>query len=105
VEHFSVFLQKWRAMVEVSFLRYCVDPNAPKEPLDADALAEAQRLMPLMASLMRADGGDDEALVRGPPGRGERRWQRRRLFSRRVLSPLLSGQPGSVEGTRGGPEP
>jgi hypothetical protein len=49
VEHFSVFLQKWRAKVEVSFLRYCVDPNAPKEPLDADAQAEA-------------DGGDDEAL-------------------------------------------
>ena len=40
VEYFSVFLQKWRAKVEVSFLRYCVDPNAPKplgapkEPLD-----------------------------------------------------------------------
>jgi len=48
VEHFSVFLQKWRAKVEVSFLRRCVDPNAPKEPLDADAQAEA-------------DGGDDEA--------------------------------------------
>ena len=29
-------------------LRRCVDPNAPKEPLDADAQAEA-------------DGGDDEA--------------------------------------------
>ena len=37
-----------RAKVEVSFLRRCVDPNAPKEPLDADAQAEA-------------DGGDDEA--------------------------------------------
>ena len=48
VEHFSVFLQKWRAKVEVSFLRRCVDPNAPKEPLDADAQAEA-------------DGGEDEA--------------------------------------------
>ena len=48
MEHFSVFLQKWRAKVEVSFLRRCVDPNAPKEPLDADAQAEA-------------DGGDDEA--------------------------------------------
>jgi hypothetical protein len=34
--------------VEVSFLRRCVDPNAPKEPLDADAQAEA-------------DGGEDEA--------------------------------------------
>ena len=48
-----MFLQKWRAKVEVSFLRRCVDPgvdpNAPKEPLDADAQAEA-------------DGGDDEAL-------------------------------------------
>ena len=45
-------MQKWRAKVEVSFLRRCVDPNAPnlppKEPLDADAQAEA-------------DGGDDEA--------------------------------------------
>jgi hypothetical protein len=48
VEYFSVFLQKWRAKIEVSFLRRCVDPNAPKEPLDADAQAEA-------------DGGDDEA--------------------------------------------
>ena len=35
VEHFSVFLQKWRAMVEVRFLRCCVDPNAPKEPLES----------------------------------------------------------------------
>ena len=35
-----VFLQKWRAMVEVRFLRSCVDPNAPQEPLDADAQAE-----------------------------------------------------------------
>ena len=57
-----MFLQKWRAVVEVSCLRCCVDPNAPKpllgapkplrgapkEPLDADAQAEA-------------DGGDDEA--------------------------------------------
>ena len=40
VEYFSVFLQKWRAMVEVRFLRSCVDPNAPQEPLDADAQAE-----------------------------------------------------------------
>jgi hypothetical protein len=48
VEHFSVLLQIWRAKVEVKFLRNCVDPNAPKEPLDADAQAEA-------------DGGDDEA--------------------------------------------
>ena len=39
---------KWRAKVEVSFLRRCVDPHAPKEPLDADAQAEA-------------DGGEDEA--------------------------------------------
>ncbi len=49
-----MFLQKWRAKVEVSFLRYCLeyclDPNAPKEPLlplesalDADAQAEAAR--------------------------------------------------------------
>ena len=51
-----MFLQKWRAKVEVSlsFLRRCVlcGPQrpraAPKEPLDADAQAEA-------------DGGDDEA--------------------------------------------
>ena len=50
-----MFLQKWRAVVEVSCLRCCVDPNAPKpllgapkEPLDADAQAEA-------------DGGDDKA--------------------------------------------
>ncbi len=47
-----MFLLKWRAMVEVRFLRCCVaghcGPNAPKEPLDADAQAEA-------------DGGDDEA--------------------------------------------
>ena len=35
-----MFLQKWRAMVEVRFLRSCVDPNAPQEPLDADAQAE-----------------------------------------------------------------
>ena len=42
VEHFSVFLQKWRAMVEVRFLRCCVDPNAPREPLDADAQAEGR---------------------------------------------------------------
>ena len=41
VEHFSGFLQKWRAMVELSLLRCCVDPNPPKEPLDADAQAEA----------------------------------------------------------------
>ena len=26
--------------VEVRFLRCCVDPNAPQEPLDADAQAE-----------------------------------------------------------------
>jgi hypothetical protein len=52
VEYFSVFLQKWRAKVEVSFLRYCVDPNAPKEPLDADAQADSEA---------EADGGDDEA--------------------------------------------
>jgi hypothetical protein len=32
VEHFSVFLQKWRAKVEVSFLRNCVDPNTPTPP-------------------------------------------------------------------------
>ena len=37
-----MFLQKWRAKVEVRFLRRCVDPNAPKEPLDADAQAEAE---------------------------------------------------------------
>ncbi len=55
VEHFSVFLQKWRAKVEVRFLRYCVDPNAPRTGpksrwmlMAADAQAEA-------------DGGDDEA--------------------------------------------
>ena len=35
VEHFSVFLQKWRAKVEVSFLRRCVDPNAPNLPQGA----------------------------------------------------------------------
>ena len=84
VEHFSVFLQKWRAKVEVRFLRYCVDLNAPKEPLDADAQAEA-------------DGGDDEAPPDVESDDGSvagTRW----LFPRRVLSPLLSGQPGSVEG-------
>ncbi len=77
-----MFLQKWRAMVEVSFLRRCVDPNAPKEPLDADAQAEA-------------DGGDDEApldvesvdgsVAGSSPGESS------------PHSPLLSGQPGSVE--------
>ena len=84
VEYFSVFLQKWRAMVEVRFLRSCVDPNAPQEPLDADAQAEV-------------DGGDGggEVPLRTPPGRGGRRRQRRRLSSQRVpsrgLSPPLSG--------------
>ena len=29
LEYLSVFLQKWRAMVEMRFLRWCVDPNAP----------------------------------------------------------------------------
>ena len=47
-----MFLQKWRAMVEVRFLRCCVDPNAPREPLDADAQAEGRGA--------EADGGDDE---------------------------------------------
>jgi hypothetical protein len=36
-EYFSEFLQKWRAMVEVRFLRCCVDPIAPQEPVHADA--------------------------------------------------------------------
>ena len=40
-------------MVEVRFLRCCVDPNAPKEPLDADAQAEADG--------GTSDGGEDEA--------------------------------------------
>ena len=50
MEYFSVLLQKWRARVEVRFLRSCVDPNggpnAPQEwqePLDADAQAEVER--------------------------------------------------------------
>ena len=71
-----------------------MDPNAPKEPLDADAQAEA-------------DGGDDEA----PHGRGERRWQRRRLFpggssphsSQAILSlPLGGGPPTGGWERRGG---
>ena len=88
VEHFSLFLQKWRAKVEVRFLRYCVDPNAPRTGprsrwmlMAADAQAEA-------------DGGDDEApqdvesddgSVAGSSPGGS--------------SPHSSqGQPGSVEG-------
>ena len=31
-EHFSVFLQKWRAKVEVRFLRCCVDPKFTPTP-------------------------------------------------------------------------
>ena len=50
----------------------------PKEPLNADAQAEA-------------DSGDDEAPL-DEESESERRW-RRRLFSQRVLSPLSSESP------------
>ena len=42
VERFSVFMQRWRASVEVQFLRLCANPNAPAAP-DSDAeLAEEE---------------------------------------------------------------
>ena len=36
VERFSVFMQRWRASVEVQFLRLCANPQAPVVP-DSDA--------------------------------------------------------------------
>ena len=59
--------------------------NAPKEPLDADAQAEA-------------DGGDDEAPQDVESDDGSVAGSSPGGSSRRLLSLLLSGQPGSVEG-------
>ena len=81
--------KQWQCQVAAGGLHDAI--FAPKEPLDADAQAEA-------------DGGDDEAPPDDESDDHRRRWQRRRglagsspQFSWRVLSPLLSGQPGSQD--------
>jgi hypothetical protein len=71
--------------VEVSFLRYCVDPNAPKEPLDTDAQAEA-------------DGGHDEAPPDVESDDGSVAGSSPGGSSETVLSPPSQASPGGVEG-------
>ncbi len=60
---------------------------APKEPLDADAQAEA-------------DGGDDEAPPDVESDDGSVAGSSPDSDGSSPLSPLLSGQPGSVEALR-----